>query len=81
MADFSVTDVTVEEQVVAALQQAVTRFGGLDILLSNAGISGDIAPITDYPAEVFRRRPETCTCSAHTSCSSTVSRGCGTAAA
>ena len=55
VADFSVTDVSVEEQVVAALQQAVTRFGGLDILFSNAGISGDIAPITDYPAEVFRR--------------------------
>jgi NAD(P)-dependent dehydrogenase (short-subunit alcohol dehydrogenase family) len=55
LADFSVTDVTVEEQVMAALRQAVARFGGLDILFSNAGISGDIAPITDYPADVFRR--------------------------
>jgi NAD(P)-dependent dehydrogenase (short-subunit alcohol dehydrogenase family) len=55
LADFSVTDVTVEEQVMAALQQATARFGGLDILFSNAGISGDIAPITDYPADVFRR--------------------------
>lgn len=55
LADFSVTDVTVEEQVMAALQQAAARFGGLDILFSNAGISGDIAPITDYPADVFRR--------------------------
>jgi NAD(P)-dependent dehydrogenase (short-subunit alcohol dehydrogenase family) len=45
----------VEEQVVAALAQAAARFGGLDILFSNAGISRDIAPITDYPAEVFRR--------------------------
>jgi NAD(P)-dependent dehydrogenase (short-subunit alcohol dehydrogenase family) len=55
LADFSVTDVTVEEQVMAALRQAAARFGGLDILFSNAGISGDIAPITDYPADVFRR--------------------------
>jgi NAD(P)-dependent dehydrogenase (short-subunit alcohol dehydrogenase family) len=55
LADYSVTDVTVEEQVMAALQQAAARFGGLDILFSNAGISGDIAPITDYPADVFRR--------------------------
>jgi NAD(P)-dependent dehydrogenase (short-subunit alcohol dehydrogenase family) len=55
LADFSVTDVTVEEQVMAALQQTAARFGGLDILFSNAGISGDIAPITDYPADVFRR--------------------------
>lgn len=54
-ADFSVTDVTAEEQVAAALRQAAARFGGLDILFSNAGISGDIAPITDYPADVFRR--------------------------
>jgi NAD(P)-dependent dehydrogenase (short-subunit alcohol dehydrogenase family) len=55
LADFSVTDVTMEEQVRAALQQAAARFGGLDILFSNAGISGDIAPITEYPADVFRR--------------------------
>jgi NAD(P)-dependent dehydrogenase (short-subunit alcohol dehydrogenase family) len=55
LADFSVTDVTVEEQVAAALRQAAARFGGLDILFSNAGISGDIAPITEYPAHVFRQ--------------------------
>ena len=57
LADFSVTDVTVEEQVMAALQQAAARFGGLDILFSNAGISGDIAPITDYPDRRLPPRP------------------------
>ena len=31
------------------------RFGGLDVVFSNAGISGAIAPITEYPTEVFRR--------------------------
>jgi NAD(P)-dependent dehydrogenase (short-subunit alcohol dehydrogenase family) len=52
---WSVTDVTDEEQVAAAVAQAVGRFGGLDILFSNAGISGAIAPITEYPTDVFRR--------------------------
>ena len=51
----SVTDVTDEGQVIAAVAQAVDRFGGLDVLFSNAGISGAIAPITEYPTDVFRR--------------------------
>jgi NAD(P)-dependent dehydrogenase (short-subunit alcohol dehydrogenase family) len=51
----SVTDVTDESQVIAAVAQAVGRFGGLDVLFSNAGISGAIAPITEYPTDEFRR--------------------------
>ncbi|HUL26910.1 MAG TPA: SDR family oxidoreductase, partial [Streptosporangiaceae bacterium] len=51
----SVTDVTDEGQVIAAVAQAVERFGGLDVVFSNAGISGAIAPITEYPTEEFRR--------------------------
>jgi NAD(P)-dependent dehydrogenase (short-subunit alcohol dehydrogenase family) len=51
----SVTDVTVESEVAAALAQCVERFGRLDVLFSNAGISGVIAPVTEYPAEDFRR--------------------------
>ncbi|HEY6279822.1 MAG TPA: SDR family NAD(P)-dependent oxidoreductase [Streptosporangiaceae bacterium] len=54
-AGWSLTDVTEESQVRAAVRQAVDRFGGLDVLFSNAGISGAIAPITDYPTEVFRQ--------------------------
>lgn len=52
---WSVTDVTHEEQVLAALEQAVARFGRLDILFSNAGIAGDRSPISEYPTDVFRR--------------------------
>jgi NAD(P)-dependent dehydrogenase (short-subunit alcohol dehydrogenase family) len=55
MAGWSVTDVTDEDQVIVALAQAVERFGGLDVLFSNAGISGAIAPIPEYPTDVFRR--------------------------
>ena len=52
---WSVTDVTEEDQVIAAVAQATERFGELDVLFSNAGISGDIVPITEYPTDVFRR--------------------------
>jgi NAD(P)-dependent dehydrogenase (short-subunit alcohol dehydrogenase family) len=51
----SVTDVTVESEVAAALAGCVERFGRLDVLFSNAGISGVIAPVTEYPADDFRR--------------------------
>jgi NAD(P)-dependent dehydrogenase (short-subunit alcohol dehydrogenase family) len=54
-AGWSVTDVTEEDQVVAALRQAMDRFGRLDVLLSNAGIAGDQGLITSYPTDVFRR--------------------------
>lgn len=36
-----------------ALQAAQARFGPLDVLFSNAGNSGVIAPVVDYPEEVF----------------------------
>ncbi len=32
---------------------AVTEFGKIDVLFSNAGISGVIAPIAEYPDELF----------------------------
>lgn len=55
-ASWSVTDVTDEDQVAAAVNTAAENFGALDILFSNAGISGPVAvPITQYPAQEFRR--------------------------
>jgi NAD(P)-dependent dehydrogenase (short-subunit alcohol dehydrogenase family) len=46
-------DVTDSAQVAAAVAAAVDRFGALDIVVSNAGISGVIAPVVDYPEDVF----------------------------
>jgi len=54
-AGWSVTDVTDAGQVAAAVAAAMDRFGRLDIAVSNAGISGAIAPVTEYPDDVFDR--------------------------
>ncbi len=37
----------------AYLDAAATRLGAIDVLFSNAGISGAIRPVTDYPEDVF----------------------------
>jgi NAD(P)-dependent dehydrogenase (short-subunit alcohol dehydrogenase family) len=49
-------DVTDSAQVRAAVADAVARFGRLDIVFSNAGISGAMGTsIPDYPEDVFSR--------------------------
>ena len=52
-ARWTVADVTDSVQVKAAVAGAVEAFGRLDVVVSNAGISGVIAPVADYPEEVF----------------------------
>ncbi len=37
----------------AFINQAVKAWGQLDVLFSNAGLSGTNAPITDYPEDIF----------------------------
>src|SRR5262252_7686591 len=52
----TVADVTDSGQVRAAVEAAVARFGKLDVVFSNAGISGAIgAPVHEYPEDVFTR--------------------------
>lgn len=36
-------------------QAAIEHFGGLDIMVANAGIEGMVAPLVDYPVEEFDR--------------------------
>jgi NAD(P)-dependent dehydrogenase (short-subunit alcohol dehydrogenase family) len=48
-------DVTDEEAVHAAVDQGYVQYGQLDVLFSNAGTSGAISKIVDYPSDVFHR--------------------------
>ena len=48
-------DVTSEDEVADYVRAAVDKFGAIDVFYNNAGIEGDIAPITEYPLETFRR--------------------------
>ncbi len=52
-ATWAVADVTDSMQVKKAVAGAAEAFGGLDVVVSNAGISGVIAPVADYPEDVF----------------------------
>jgi NAD(P)-dependent dehydrogenase (short-subunit alcohol dehydrogenase family) len=45
--------VTVANEVQAFVEATVTRFGRIDILFSNAGNFGTVAPIEAYPEDVF----------------------------
>jgi NAD(P)-dependent dehydrogenase (short-subunit alcohol dehydrogenase family) len=51
----AVADVTDSLAVRAAVAVAMDRFGGLDIAFANAGAFGSVAPVVDYPEEVFER--------------------------
>jgi NAD(P)-dependent dehydrogenase (short-subunit alcohol dehydrogenase family) len=48
-----VADVTQPEQVDAAMATAVERYGGIDIVIANAGIFGVAAAIEEYPNSTF----------------------------
>ncbi|MBW2289019.1 MAG: SDR family oxidoreductase [Deltaproteobacteria bacterium] len=46
-------DVTIPGDVQRYVDEATTRFGGIDVLFNNAGIEGRVAPIDQYPTDVF----------------------------
>ena len=50
-----VADVTDEAAVKTAIDAGADRFGNYDHLFSNAGISGAVSKIVDYPADLFAR--------------------------
>src|SRR3954468_18039794 len=54
-ASSTVADVTEEAAVELAIAAGGERFDHLDVSFSNAGISGAVAPIQDYPSDEFAR--------------------------
>ena len=48
-----VADVTKTADVKAYFDATVKKFGKVDVLFSNAGNSGVVTPVTDYPEDVF----------------------------
>jgi len=48
-------DVTDEDQVADYVRAAVDKFGTIDVFYNNAGVEGEVKPITDYSLAVFRR--------------------------
>ena len=54
-ASYTVADVTQPDQTQTYVMEAVNRWGGIDVLLANAGIEGALSPIPDYPIDVFDR--------------------------
>ena len=54
-AEFHPTDVCDGGQVRELFEHAVRRFGPIDVIFSNAGTVGPIAPLAEYPEEDFDR--------------------------
>src|SRR5436190_22037589 len=54
-ASYAVADTTEPAQVERFVGTAVERYGGIDVFLANAGIEGQLAPITEYSVEMFDR--------------------------
>jgi 3-oxoacyl-[acyl-carrier protein] reductase len=48
-------EVTSDTQVDAAARAVHEHFGGIDILVANAGIAGATAPVWEYPVDVWRQ--------------------------
>jgi NAD(P)-dependent dehydrogenase (short-subunit alcohol dehydrogenase family) len=46
-------DVTKEKEVAKYVQYAVDKMRGIDIFYNNAGVEGKVAPLDEYPLEVF----------------------------
>lgn len=50
---YCVADVSQDADVKRYIQEAVNKFGKIDIFFNNAGIEGVVAPAVDYPVDAF----------------------------
>jgi len=50
-----VADVTDEDEVAGYVRAAVDTFGTINVFYNNAGVEGEVKPITDYSLAAFRR--------------------------
>jgi NAD(P)-dependent dehydrogenase (short-subunit alcohol dehydrogenase family) len=48
-------DVTDEDEVADYVRAAVDKFGTIDVFYNNAGVEGEVKPITEYSLAAFRR--------------------------
>jgi len=48
-------DVRSADQVTAAVSDVAEAFGGIDIVVNNAGVIGPVVPLRDYPEDEFLR--------------------------
>src|SRR4051812_15088827 len=51
----AVVDVSDQGAVARAITESRQALGGIDILITSAGITGATAPVHDYPADSWRR--------------------------
>lgn len=52
---YCVADVSSVEETKKYFQQTVDAWGQVDVLLANAGIEGVVAPLHEYPADMFHK--------------------------
>jgi NAD(P)-dependent dehydrogenase (short-subunit alcohol dehydrogenase family) len=50
---YCVADVSKAVEVERYISETVKIFGKIDVFFNNAGIEGDVQPITEYPEEIF----------------------------
>ena len=53
--EYITADVSKPEEVEKYVKATVEKFGGIDVFFNNAGIEGDVKPVTDYPLESFQK--------------------------
>ncbi|HJN96971.1 MAG TPA: SDR family NAD(P)-dependent oxidoreductase [Gammaproteobacteria bacterium] len=52
---YCVADVSSSEDTQNYIDTAVKLYGGVDILIANAGIEGQVSPVAEYPEELFNK--------------------------